>query len=488
MKKPALLLVLLLWVGLIGCRADERPTPTPFPTPLPQAALPGAPQLAGGIPTTLADLLDNPEFFAGALVQVSGQFGRLPRLVCGQLPLHDSPATWTLRDGEAMVQGGGFDEPLRELFPDDLTLTVVGRWQQWRGPVGCGKEAVVAEFYYLEVVRLLSPSQLVRVTLTPGEPPPPPPEELAPGTPTAVFDPTLPELPEPTAVTPGNGTASPPPPLPGELSGTLTPSPTPTRSDNGGDDDALDDNDSNTPTPPLPGGTPAPTLTPSNKEDDTGGAPPIPGLTPTAPALERGRLVEYDARNDAWAAGEAHNWRVSLQAGVPITVSLIAEPEINSAIRLFSPTGQIVQNQNSAPAGQVESMVLNVSSSGEYTIQLYASDNRAGQYYFSLWDERGITRPMGNLMPGVFRSAEISDSLIHVWFFVGQAGRLATLQTTSSESDPLGIALFDPEQNVLITEQGAIRNYQLPLTGWYSVELEEVFSDGADYQIMLTLQ
>lgn len=488
MNKFTFLLLLLLLVGQISCQSGEQPTPTPFPTPLPQAALPGAPQVAQGIPTTLADLLENPEFFAGALVQVSGQFGRLPRLVCGHLPLHASPATWTLRDGEALVQAGGFDEPLRELFPDDLTLTVVGRWQQWRGPVGCGKQAVVGEIWYLEVTRLLSPSQLARVTLTPGGPLPIAPEPPELGTPTAVSD--FPAPPGGTTVTPADPLPTSFLPLPGEAEGTPVPGLLPTR------DSDDDDDDSGFPpglTPPgqgTPGSTPALPVTPGGNGNGNG-APPLPGQatpTPGGQTVERGQLDAFDARYDVWAAGEIHNWRVSLQPGQPITVSLIAEPEINTAIRLLSPAGQVLDSQNNAAAGQVESLVMNVSTAGDYVIQLYASDNQAGRYYFSLWDNLGATRPMGNLSPNVFRSAQLGDFAIHVWFFRAEAGRFISLETAAPATRELLLILLDTNQNLLIAEQGTIRNFQVPVTGWYSVELEETFGEVTDYQITLTIQ
>lgn len=495
MNRPALLLLLLFFAGLMGCQSDERPTPTPFPTPLPQAALPGAPQLAQGIPTTLADLLDNPEFFSGALVQVSGQFGQLPRLVCGQLTPHPSPATWTLQDGDALIQAGGFAGPLRELFPDDLTLTVVGRWQQWRGPVGCGKQAVVREFYYLEVTRLLSPNQLVRATLTPGGLLPAAPEPPEQETPTAVSPfPDQPEPPEGTAVTSPSPTT---PSTPGEVVATPAPGSTPTRSEAGEEDD--DDNGAlpgQTPpgqTPPgqtTPGSTPSPAGTPGGNGNEP--APPgIPGQatpTPGGQTVERGQLAEFDARYDAWAAGEIHNWRISLRPGKPITVSLIAEPEINTAIRLLSSAGQVLDTQDSAPAGQVESLEINVSTAGDYVIQVYATDNRAGRYYFSLWDDFGAMRPMGNLSPNAFRSAQLGDFAIHVWFFRAEAGRLITLETATPASYELILTLLDTNQNLLTFEIDTIRNFQIPVTGWYSVELEETLGEVTDYQITLTIQ
>jgi hypothetical protein len=488
MKKHALFLLLLLILAFPGCQSGEKPTPTPFPTLPALGTLPVVPVGAQGIPISLPDLLENPEFFEGALVQVTGQFGRLPRLVCGHDP-HPSPATWTLQDGEAIIQAGGFDDPLYELFPPGLTMTVLGKVQHWQGPVGCGKQAVPKDFWYLDVTRLINPSQLARVTLTPAvggelviegtseespilvetEAP-----EIAVTEPPAV--PAPPTVFVPTAV---DRDATPTPEKEEEFPGVITPTATLTIGQ------LIE-------TPPGTLFTPTPSLTPLPGTTATPATAVPPNSTATVPALptttDRGEITFYDAFTDALLANESHNWTITLEAGETITVSVIAEPELNPGIRLLSPTGTQVTEQNQALAGQVESLRLNPTTAGEYVLQIFSTGGRAGRYYVSLWDEFGDYRPMGILQSGVRQTGAINDVITHVWFFSATAGQLLNVQTTSSAGSDLLLFVINPADQLLTYQSASINSFPLPLTGWYALELEEYLLEQNTYQITLTLQ
>lgn len=509
MMKRWLWLFLLL-VGLLGgCRSGESPTPTPFPSRPALTALDSAPEAARGIPTTLADLLDNPEFFAGALVQVTGTFGRLPRLVCGLDP-HPSPASWTLQDGEALIQAGGFDTALRELAPEGLTMTVVGRWQQWRGPVGCGKQAVVREIWFLEVTRLVSPAQIARVTLTPAGLAAALPEDEA-LTPTAVLTDTT-SLP-PTAVTntpqpttdAGNGRTPTPAnivtatatidfSLPAlsptaTITGATTLTPEGTPPPEGTPTPQGDEDSKPTEEPPDGASTPAATLPPGVTATPTpfGMSSPTPNGTPiNLGGVDRGRIDYFDSGFDRLEANAAHNRTIFLEAGQPVNFSVLAEPTVNIAFRLVSPEGQLLQERNNGAAGQVENLLLNVAADGDYLIQVYAADQRAGRYFFSLWDEDGDVRPMGTLQPGAPQTGQISGLMIHNWFFVASAGDRVTIETMAAADSDLLLTLYDGEQMLLVFGQGEILNFEIPETDWYLVEVEEFFRDETDYQITLT--
>ncbi|MBK8931725.1 MAG: hypothetical protein IPM76_05290 [Chloroflexi bacterium] len=493
MNKYAFLLLLLL-SGLIGCQSGEKPTPTPFPTAPALGTLPVAPVGAKGIPVSLADLLADPEFFAGTLVEVTGVYGRQPRLVCGANP-HPSPATWTLQDGESLIQAGGFDDPLSELFPVGLTMTVLGKVVHWQGPVGCGKQAVPKDFWYLDVTHLINPSQLARVTLTPflGEEPAVEPtpleapiQEIGPpivaptavsAAPTVVIptDFAVPVLPTvtssneftgtlvtttpisqttvtPIVVTTGTSISATP-----SLAVTLTPSLT-----------------------PRPGTTSTPTATvPPNSTATTAPKPTI---------VDRGSMNYYDAFSDKFGANETHNWTVFLEAGLPITVSVVAEPEIDLGLRMLSPTGAVLVDRNQVPAGQVESLRLDVTADDDYVIQVYTLGGQSGRYYISLWNETGDYRPMGTLQSGVARSGTVNDVTTHVWFFKAEAGQTINVQTTSASGSDLLLLLLNPNDELLTYQSKTISNFRLEESGWFALEVEEYLLTLNTYQLTMTLQ
>ncbi len=497
MKKLSLLLVLIVMLGLIGCRSSAKPTPTPFPTVPALGTYPVLPAGAAGIPIGLADLLANPEVFEGRLVQVTGQFGRLPRLVCGLDP-HPGPTTWTLQDGEALMQAGGFDEPLHELFPVGLTMTVLGRVEHWQGPIGCGKQAVPKDFWYLDVTRLVNPSQIARVTLTPagmagpepGETPQIAPTELGPPEtenrePTAVSAPPATVPPKTVQPNPTLNLPTPNPNLGTAVTGTLTATMTITP----GSSIVTVTPSSLTQTP---GVSATPSLTPRPGTTSTPTATLAPNVTasntPQPTVTDRGDIGYYDAFPDSLKANESHNWSITLEAGQPITVSVIGEPDVNLGLRLFSPNGSVLAEKNQFPAGQVESALLDVTSTGDYVIQVYSVGGRQSRYYIALWDEVGDYRPMGTLQSGVTQSATINSSTTQIWFFTAVAGQTINVQTSSASGSDLLLLLIDPNDELLTYQSTIIGDFRLEEDGWYYLEVEEFLLDLNTYQLTMTLE
>jgi hypothetical protein len=158
----ALIIVVYLLTRDRGTGAGS-PNPTPFPTP--ESTVTIASQEP--VEVTVSELATNPGLYEGATLRVTGRYRRQPLLVCDADP-HPSPATWGLAEEGLTALASGMDQQLRSLLPEDLTMTAEGRWRRWQGLVGCGKSAQAQDFYYLEVGRVLSPSPLTSITLTPG--------------------------------------------------------------------------------------------------------------------------------------------------------------------------------------------------------------------------------------------------------------------------------------------------------------------------------
>ncbi|PID85262.1 MAG: hypothetical protein CSB13_08980, partial [Chloroflexi bacterium] len=156
-----------LLLFMVSCQQTEVFTPTPFqPTPK-DLSIAARGSSITPVPAFLTDVMANPEFYEDAHLLVTGQYYRRPVQVCG-VDAHPSPAGWDLIAGDVSVAAGGFDAQLRQFMPDGITMTVLGRFSHWEGPVGCGKQAVPTEMWYLDVIKIIDPAQLVQVTLTPG--------------------------------------------------------------------------------------------------------------------------------------------------------------------------------------------------------------------------------------------------------------------------------------------------------------------------------
>ena len=155
---------IVLVLGLVACETAVIGTPTPFPTEV--ALVPLTVTSEQPVALEIADLIATPEASQNSLIRLTGQYHRRPKLVCENDP-HPGPATWELGAGEDVALAGGFDNELRRLLPDGLTMTVEGHWLLWHGPVGCGKRAEVKDIWYLQVNRIVDPSPITQVTLTP---------------------------------------------------------------------------------------------------------------------------------------------------------------------------------------------------------------------------------------------------------------------------------------------------------------------------------
>ncbi len=250
------------------------------------AATPGADFDGFPATVTLPQLAANPMNFLNRPVRVSGEFTVVEPSACkGQLR---GPAIlWSIAADDWQLNVAGMEE-LPTRLPQGTLLTLDGLFQQYVGPVGCGKGPEAASVWYLRVLRVVEPNPLPLVngldlpgvgvalglpeqTVTPAtiEGTAAQPGAQATNsdtgatpasTPTASFTPT------PTIASP---LAS--PPVPGATitaTSTATPSATPT---------ATPEAAGPTPTPD-PAATSTPALPPPTAT--SGGYPPLPTSTP----------------------------------------------------------------------------------------------------------------------------------------------------------------------------------------------------------------
>lgn len=491
------LLLGIMLLGVAGCRGGNTAvvTPTPFPSnELVVRALPGEP-----IPVSLAYLAENPTYFEGATLQVTGQYQRLPLLVCDRDP-HPPPYTWGLTDDTVLAQAGGLDSTLRPLAPDGLTITVQGTWQRWRGPVGCGKDAPVKEVWYLAVSRLLDPSPLLKVTLTPagvaetnpddnivptteiveGEPQPVTP--LPPLEPTAVLTPTLP-LPEATPVPPAY-----------DIPPTATFLPTATGS---GVVTA-------TATTAPGSGTATPTSTP--------GPSPTAGSVATATqsagsglegALTQGSLDYRDLAVKPLESGTRHRWNFRAEtAGTGNTSRLIVSvapgnPAADIVLSLYTADGTaVITDVNTSGPGSVEMIDdYDVAAEADYALVIGTAGGTQTDYALIIQDadDSFYIAFQGRLTPNQPANGNITAESDHFWFFTTTQGQQMTLrvQPNTASADAY-LELYDStgvrQQSYDEGAEGELEEFSFTPTasGLYSIRIGEYSYGDMAYTITLT--
>ncbi len=503
MRRLACLLLLLL-LASAACGARGVGSPTPFPTP---AATPSA-TAAGPITLTVTELAAAPGLYVDAVVQVSGLFHKQPILVCDSEP-HPSPATWGLAEAGLVAPAGGYDQQVRGLLPEGLFMTVEGRWRRWEGLVGCGKQAATREVWYLDVARVLSPSPLVQVTLTPGAPgtavaevsptpsgeepvptedpslfPTPLPEELTP-TPDFAAEPTdefddFPEEPFPTEPFPPTEEAEPI----GGVSPTATTSGTPAGT-----------------TTPGASGTPTITGTPPTATPTVTGTPPT--ATPTVPGGSGGvdakgdlRDLEGDFVTSNVASGRTDSWDMEIFEEEDFTLYVIAAAPADVVVTLLKDGQTIVNRQNTAAPGLPEIIPGPTDATeGLYELHVSVQNGTATDYAVLLNTDFDLPYSVSGMLAPTLphTGVQLPRDLTHVWFFHAEVGDQVTILLDPSGGD-VYIDLYEPDGvNMESIDEGfdgesETLQWSVTVTGLHAVFVAEYEGATISYDLTMTVQ
>lgn len=482
------LIFILFSLIVSGCRAQQdEGTPTPFGTWVPVGD--NRPVIV-----ELAEIIDSPDSYEGAYIQLSGEYKRLPLLVCSS-DAHPSPATWQLSSPEGIIVASGRESDLRRLVPDGLLMTVTGRMTYFEGAVGCAKRARTEQIWYLDVDQVISPNPIARVTLTPDGAPisdantPDGNGAVAFATATAV-----PQLAFPTATILPTATpivAATPIPLPLTPAITATelqPTATPTRI---GSDGGTATATTTVGATSTSGGTatattatsPAATTTPNS--NNTATPTPTFGNTTT----NKGALTPEEILNDELRIGEQHKWVLDTDVFDTITAYAVGDSRTDMVITILdSLTGDIIAEKDDNGAGEAESLIIDVAS-GEYDVILSAVGGNNGRYaaLYTLDDPDIAMTMLGLISYGSAKESILAIDNDHYWVFEGEAGGEININVIPTGSTDLFIELLDYEDADDNGLGGAEDiDYTLPSDGLYIVLVGEVDYETAVYTITIT--
>lgn len=532
-RKPWLILAILAIVTLVvvalvvaSCRqtAANGGEPTPFPSP--GASLTVTLPSTAAVDVTISELATNPGLYEGAILRVSGRYQRQPLLVCDADP-HPSPATWGLAEEGLTTLASGMDQQLRSLLPEELLMTVEGRWRRWQGLVGCGKSAQARDFYYLEVGRVLSPSPLTMVTLTPGAdateiavipPTITPTLALTPTlsvtdefTPTEELSPTetieIPEFPTQEIATPD------PDLFPTEV---ISPTDLPTPTFSAGTAVITGTAPAGTPATPGTPGTPTPTITgtPPTATPTVTGTPPTAtptGQSQATPTLDPGNvLAQIDLLEDSFyyigveqlEANQTHSWLVEPGYTGTFVIQAFASSPANLMLSVVRDGEVTVNRQNSAAAGQLETLTITVASDEErYEVLVENADRSATDYFIVIHDADPDNGDFQRVVNGLLTSGSqqnnvnLPEDTDHIWYFIGNEGdELSITVTPGSDDDTfaalIGIGTDEDLGNAVDGDYGEedTVDYTLPNSGLYVIVVGDWDYDGGSYGIVITLQ
>lgn len=489
MKDSGFALIILLVALLIGCQPETSITETPLVPTI--ANLP--PQADS---TALITLVRNPGFYEGSYLQLSGEYRPIPLMVCSEEG-HFPPATWSLVDGEIEILAAGFDGVLRRLAEPGLPLTVEGRWQQWEGPVGCGRRAPVTEIWYFEVNNILSPNPLTAgqdgedIASLPIEPSPDTagePIEMTPIIPTpSIVVPTSPPTSPPTSTSQPTTAATSVP----QVASTNTPTTT-----------LVTTTATPSPTPITQRGVA--TSTPTSTATSTGTpATTTPSASPTTDNGDITEPIEFeDIFKDTLAAGGVNRWSFQGDSGDILYISVSPVQGLDVSLELLDPNGSSLVSRNQGASGQVENInQQSLNMSGDYEILVRSLANSSGDYAIVLQteDSQPFASFQGNINYGNSRTNSVALDVDDMWNFAGTTGDVVTIRAVATGSEDLVLYLIDPDS--LYVEEAddnstygppddeeIIDQYTLQKTGLYTIGVGEYDYEPFGYTLTLEEQ
>lgn len=514
--------VLLIFVALLLTACGQEmveTTPTPFDADTTAVAL-----LASGpaAPVTIAELLESPELYENQYVAVTGNYAPRPLLVCND-EAYRGPASWTLSEADTIsIPVGGYDAQVRSLIAKDTTMTVHGFWRFWEGPVGCGKQAIGRELWYLKVTDLISPEFLALGTIvasgsgdsgmtepTPGGPPAVPGQPTnAPnatavtpsGSPITNTVPMTTTQPQPGAPSPGGATVT--PTLPGSAGVTTTPTregdlstptSTPTASPTTAVQQTPTANASTTVTPVDPNVTPG--ATPTRAAVNTPGSSGTYAIVPIEDVIDPDEGMYGLEHLGAW---EKQNWTLNLETSDLISITVVGEPNMNLSLVVFDEIDNEIANQNSAGVGQMETINnISVDPDAAYIIQVFETNGIEGDYFMTIVGNETeiILSSRGVLTYGDLRADALPEDHRHFWYFYAEADDVIDITTSADAAMDkfLLITLFDAEGEIVEDEFGEIVEYMeeevldltIQETGLYLIWLEEFAYEPTNYTISI---
>jgi hypothetical protein len=494
------IVIVFLGTLLAACNSQTAVPPTPFPT------LSGTllPTQSGPAILTLTELAAAPGLYKDSQIQLTGQFHKQPLLIC-EAESFRSPATWGMIEEGVTVLAGGFDQQMRTLLPEGLMVTAEGRWRQWQGLEGCGKQARLQEIWYLDVSRILSPSPLTQVTLTPstGEPgtsvaelpveseTEEPPEEEFIGTPveelpaTSEFEPSpgLPtlDLPETTPTLSSYPLGTP------ALTSTISQQETPS------DQDLLET--------PTPEGTPTLGTPPATGTGTPGSVTPSPtSAGQGGPVIDQGNLLSPSVEfvSTTLEAGTIHGWSLDMYQGETFILSAIAPSPANLSLSLIKDGQTIIDRQNNSPAGSPEILTITASADIEsYQVLVQADGGPRTDYAILTYLEEDFPTlsVAGMITPGSPQTnITVQVDSVHYWFFTAESGRnLSILASPDPQADPIFYLYGPGAEYIESIDNGFEGDEELfegatTESGLYAIRIYEFNYSSMTYRLAVTVQ
>ena len=214
--------------------------------------------------------------------------------------------------------------------------------------------------------------------------------------------------------------------------------------------------------------------------------------------LEMGSLsADHLAFNQMFADIDLHQFEIT-DSGT-LTISAVTDLGQDISLALVDTTTDQIVGQNLVQGNEIETAVFpNLNPAHTYHLNINNPTQADTDYIALVWGDEGIQLEAKDILEyGEIVSATIpaSDMVRHFYFFYGQAGDIVSINTTTEgiTTTAMVISVYDVNGDYLESDgdellfiDEEISDILLPETGLYTLWLEELDYDMANYTVTVT--
>ncbi|MCP5100713.1 MAG: hypothetical protein GY943_34625 [Chloroflexi bacterium] len=198
--------------------------------------------------------------------------------------------------------------------------------------------------------------------------------------------------------------------------------------------------------------------------------------------LDIGTLSPFQLEFEQLNNNEIHVWTLDLQANESITISVAAQPSVNTVLTLVDPVGSTIISQNIAAAGEIEILANQpITETGMYKLQITTINNISGAYVVSFYTNENSSVPIifkDILIYGDTSSDTLTAETDDYWHFYGNCDDSVTITVTpNSSSADLFITLWAATDDIAESDEpvGATETITLtlPSDGMYTIQVAD---------------
>ena len=226
--------------------------------------------------------------------------------------------------------------------------------------------------------------------------------------------------------------------------------------------------------------------------------PTDPNVTPTAtPNPEDFANILFDALpleapiSKQLGQQQAHLHPISFDHTGAITITAVAEPNINLVLEIRDASNTLLHKANNGSSGELETLAnTQLEPTQDYNIRVYDLSGQAGHYCLIFNEAGGFPDSIrGRIAYGQTETAALEVLGIDYWCFMGASGdNISLLVSPTGSSGDLVLALFRPPDlypigSPFVADQ--ILNVDLTADGMYIIGILDFDAGTSEYTLTL---